>query len=348
MKPLPGGLDEAWRVSTPGARLKALRSAAERAREALLGSGPVRAVQTRKLQAFPYPSLYAFSGGALSPAPFVVMTNRMQVIQFDEDGATKTLLFNPSDVERDRAATFYANLQKTMGAAQKPLEKLMLPSHGTVPQHLEQLGLTPSDVDYVAYDHLHVQDLRRWLGGGEPAFFPNAKLLVTKAEWETTRDLHPMNAAWYVPKGCDGIAPERVVFVPGSVLLGPGVALLSTPGHTLGNMSLAVVTPAGPFVVSENGVATESYTPLLSRIPGVRAYCERMGYEVILNGNTREGSLDQYSSMIVEKLVAGPAREDPTYVAFCPSSELTASMMAPGLSPTFSFIPPDHGTLSRS
>jgi len=348
MKPLPGGLDEAWRVPTPGARLSALRTAAARAREALLNTGPVRAVQTHKLQAFPYPSLYAFSGGAMSPAPFVVMTNRMQVIQFDEDGALKTLLFNPSDIERDRAATFYANLQKTMGAAQRPLEKLMLPAHGTVPARLEQLGIRPADVDYVAFDHLHVQDLRRWLGGGEPAFFPKAKLLVTRAEWEATRDLHPMNAAWYVPNGCDGIAADRVVFLEGSVLLGPGVAILSTPGHTLGNMSLAVVTPSGPFVVSENGVATESYTPLLSRIPGVRAYCERMGYEVILNGNTREGSLDQYSSMIVEKIVAGPAREDPAYVAFCPSSELTASLMAPGLSPTFSFVPPDHGTFFRS
>lgn len=348
MKPLAGGLDEAWRISSPGERLRALRRAAAAARDALLATGPVRAVQTHKLQAFPYPSLYAFSGGALSPAPFVVMTNRMQVVQFDEDGALKTLLFNPSDIERDRAATFYANLVHSMGALQKPLERVMLPSHGDVPSHLAKLGLLPEDVDYVAFDHLHVQDLRRWLGGGEPAYFPKATLLVTKAEWEATRDLHPMNSVWYVPNGCDGISPQRVRFLDGSVLLGPGVAILSTPGHTLGNMSLAVVTPEGPFVVSENGVATESYTPLQSRIPGVRAYCERMGYEVCLNGNTREGSLDQYSSMVVEKIVAGPARADPTYVSFCPSSELTSSMMAPGLSPTFSFIPPDCGTLVRS
>jgi glyoxylase-like metal-dependent hydrolase (beta-lactamase superfamily II) len=347
MKTLDGGLDEAWRISSPGERVRRLRTAAAAARDALLNTGPARAVQTHKLQAFPYPTLYAFSGGALSPAPFVVMTNRMQVVQFDEDGVKKTLLFNPSDVERDRAAIFYANLQKAMGAMQKPLEALMLPSYGTVPAHLEKLGLEPADVDYIAYDHLHVQDLRRWLGGGEPAFFPNAKLLVTRAEWEQTNDLHPMNRVWYVPHGLDGIDERaRVRFIDGSVLLGPGVAILSTPGHTLGNMSLAVVTAKGPFVVSENGVATESYTPLQSRIPGVRAYCERMGYEVSLNGNTREGSLDQYSSMIVEKIVAGPCPADPTYVSFCPSSELTSSMMAPGLSPTFSFTPPDHGTLS--
>ena len=69
-------------------------------------------------------------------------------------------------------------------------------------------------------------------------------------------------------------------------------------------------------MVSENGVACESYTPLQSQIPGVRSYAERMGYEVVLNGNTREDSLDQYSSMVVEKIVAGPAKDDPTFVAF--------------------------------
>lgn len=345
MTPLPD-LDDAWRTSSPGARVRALREAAPRARDALLDSGSVAAVTTRKLQAFPYPSLYAFSGGTLSPAPYVVMTNRMQVVQFDEAGVRKTLLFNPSDLERDRAALFYANLARSMGAAQKPLERLMLPQHATVPEVLAQLGLRPESIDYLAYDHLHVQDLRRWLGTAtEPAFFPNAKLLVAKAEWEETRDLHPMNRVWYVPDGCAGIDEARVQFVEGSVLLGPGLALLATPGHTLGNMSLAVVTPKGQFVVSENGVATESYTPALSRIPGVAAYAERMGYEVVLNGNTREGSLDQYASMLVEKIVAGPLRDDPSFVAFAPSSELTASLMAPGLAPTFTFTPPDHGTL---
>jgi hypothetical protein len=57
---------------------------------------------------------------------------------------------------------------------------------------------------------------------------------------------------------------------------------------------------------------------------------------VILNGNTREGSLDQYTSMVLEKTLAGPSRTDPPFVNFLPSSELTGSVMAPGLSPTFS------------
>ena len=108
-------------------------------------------------------------------------------------------------------------------------------------------------------------------------------------------------------------------------------------------MSLCVVTPKGPFVVSENGVSPESYVPMESRIAGVRAYAEQMRFEVVLNGNTREDSLDQYSSMIVEKLVAGPCASNPAFPAVATSSELTASIFAPGLSPTFTFTPTDVG-----
>jgi glyoxylase-like metal-dependent hydrolase (beta-lactamase superfamily II) len=338
---LPGGLDAAWAEPWPAERLRKLRRAAEATRRELLGGGPVSACITRNLVTFPYPTRYAFSGAALSPAPMVMMTNRMQVVQFDHGGRRRTLLFNPSDVERNKAATFYARLQERFGG---PLsERVMSTRHGSVQEHLAALNLSPADVDYLAYDHLHVQDLRGWLGGPNPVF-PNAKLLVHEAEWEETRDLHPMNAVWYVP-GATEIDPGRVQTFKGSVRLAPGLALVATPGHTLGNMSLFVVTPGGTFVTSENGVATESYTPEHSTVPGVAAGCEAMGYEVVLNGNTREGSLDQYSSMVVEKILAGPSQQDPRFCAFCPSSELTPSLFAPGLSPTYRHLPPDTGTL---
>jgi glyoxylase-like metal-dependent hydrolase (beta-lactamase superfamily II) len=339
---LPGGLREAWQEPGAAARLRKLRRAALATREALLADGPVLACSTYRLVTFPYPTTYAFSSGALSPAPFVMMTNRMQIVQFEHEGRRKTLLFNPTDVERSRAAIFYADLARKFGDF---LSKKVIPTfYGKVEEHLARAGLTPADVDYIAYDHLHVQDLRRWLGGAGPAYFPNAKLLVMKAEWDEVNDLHPMNLVWYVPDGCK-VPQDRVVLLDGDVKLGRGVAILDTRGHTLGNMSLCVVTPDGPFVVSENGVAPESYAPMQSRIPGVRAYAERMGFEVVMNGNTRESSLDQYSSMIVEKTVAGPSKIDPTFPAIAPSSELTSSLLAPGLSPTFCFSPPDVGTI---
>jgi hypothetical protein len=345
-RPLPS-LAEARAERVPGLRLHQLRRAAQEAREAFVAGGPVAAVATCDLITFPYPTLFAFSGAALSPAPYVMMTNRMQVVQFLEEGERRTLLFNPSDYERGYAAPFYRSLRERYGAFVS--DKVMSTRHGTVQSHLAALGLKPEDVDYIAYDHLHIQDVRGWLGSeGAAAYFPRAKLLVQRAEWEGARNLHPMQEVWYVPNGTAGVPEERVVLLDGDVWLGPGAAILSTPGHTLGNMSLAVATDREVFVVSENGVATESYTPLLSGIPGMRGFAEHMGQEVVLNGNTREHSLDQYSSMVVEKLFAGPSLVEGAFVNFHPSSLLTASMLAPGLSPTVVLPAPNFGDVRPS
>ena len=329
-------LEEAWRERVAGLRLERLRKAAAEAREALLRQVVVDGLATCPLITFPYPAMFAFSGAALSPAPYVMMTNRMQVVQYrDWDGRPRILLFNPTDYDRGEKAPFFARLIERYGEFIS--RRVMRTRHGTVVQHLETLGLRPEDVDYLAFDHLHVQDIRGWLGGeGAGAFFPRARLLVQRAEWEGTANLHPMQVPWYVPDGIKGVPEERVVLIEGDAWLGQGVAIVSTPGHTMGNMSLAVVTDRGLFVVSENGVATESYTPERSAIPGVRASAAHLGYEVVLNGNSREHSLDQYSSMVVEKVLAGPSRVDGGYVNFFPSSELTASLLAPALSPTFS------------
>ncbi|WP_141325883.1 hypothetical protein [Myxococcus sp. AB025B] len=340
-RPLPF-LAEAHAETLPGPRLQKLRRAALQARERFVQEGPVAAVATCELVTFPYPSLFAFSGAASSPAPYVMMTHRMQVVQFvDANGERRTLLFNPTDYERGQAAPFYRSLRERYGAFVS--DKVMSTQHGTVQSHLASLGLTPGDVDFLAFDHLHIQDLRGWLGGdGLSAYFPRAKLLVQRAEWEMVKDLHPMQSVWFVPGGAD-IPEERVVLLDGDTWLGTGAAILSTPGHTRGNMSLAVATSREVFVTSENGVATESYTPLLSAIPGVRRFAEHMGWEVVLNGNSREDSLLQYSSMVVEKLFAGPSAVEGAFVNFHPSSLLTSHLLAPGLSPTIVLPAPNFG-----
>ena len=338
-------LDEAWGRTVPGERLRALRAAAPRVREALLASGPPTAVATFPLLTLPYPAEYAFSGAATSPAPYIQVTHRVTVVQFqDWEGQKRTLLFNPSDAERGAKTPFYAMLIQRYGAFLS--HKVLSRVHGTVLSHLGALGLSVGDVDYLSYGHLHLQDVRGWLGAeGIPGVFPRARLLVDRREWASTRDLHPMQFVWYPPEGTKGVDDRRVLLLDGDAWLGPGVALLRTPGHTLGNRSLAVVTEAGLFVTSENAVATECYVPMQSAIPGVREWAEKMGHEVILNGNTREHSLDQYASMVLEKLLAGPSQVDPAYPNVFPSSELTASLWAPGLSPTFQLAPPSLGAI---
>lgn len=339
LQPIPE-LREAWATANLAERHRRLRNAATAARERFLSSGQALAFHTCPIATFPYPTSFAFQGAALSPAPYVMVTSRMVVVQYvDHEGERRTLLFNPTDEERAEKAPFYATFKQRYGTILA--ERVLTKRHKTVGKHLEALGLSPDEVDYIAFDHLHLQDVRGWLGSyDDAAFFPRAKLLVQPAEWALAHEPHPMQAPWFVAGGCDGIDAARVVFLSGDTSLGAGVALLDTRGQTPGHMSLAVHTEKGVYVVSENGVATECYTPEASEIRGLARYAKNLGQEVILNGNTRESTPDQYASMVVEKLFAGPNADEPAFVNVYPSAELTASVMAPGLTPTFT-----HGEL---
>jgi len=173
---------------------------------------------------------------------------------------------SPTDHDANRQTPFYKRLAERAPTWVQPI---VAPQFNTVESVLQTCGLRPEDIDYISYDHLHTQDVRRWLAGPKP-YFPKAQLLVHKQEWASTLSLLPIQAEWYCPQGIAGIPAERVVTFEGSLSLGPGVALIHTPGHTEGNHSLAARVPDGIRVTSENGVGVDAYEPKNSRINAVR------------------------------------------------------------------------------
>ena len=240
----------------------------------------------------------------------------------------KTLLVSPSDHERAIETPYFRRLK---GSMPQFLENLVIKRYATMPQVLEKIGLAPGQVDYITYDHLHTQDLRRWLGANDaPALLSNARLLVHAREWDCARDLTPYQRDWYCPDGIAGISEDRLVRFEGSVMLGDGIALVHTPGHTEGNHSIVVHTDEGLWVISENGISVDAYAPKLSTLWGVARYAQAVGTEVIINGNTLESAVDQYISMIQELSIAGPSKRDQRYPNIFPSSELAPSWMFPG------------------
>ena len=337
-------LDEAWAASCAGERLSRVRRAAPHLRERILESGRVVSVRTFDNSELPYPTAFAFGGAASSPVPYLVMTNRMNLVQFaTPDSGMKTLLFNPTDVPRSAETPFFADLRGRMGQRLSTLLARRLARPSAV-EHLVSLGLRAEDVDYIAFDHLHTQDVRGHLGtaGGPPAeavraVFPRAKLLVSRPEIDILRELHPLQRSWYVADGVRGVPPDRIIACEGDVLLGKGVALVRTPGHTVGNWSLVLHTDNGVWAVSENGIACDSYAPDHSRIPGLRRHAQRDRAEVVLNSNTLEGRNEQYTSMVLEKALVDRARDAPDFYQHLASSELTATPFTPGLSPTHRF-----------
>lgn len=342
--------DKAHDSSHPGSRLAAVKSAAIKLREAMLSEKSARYYQTVDLIRVPYPTKYGLLNACTVPTPFMHILNRLFIVQFDSPTGIKTLLFSPSDIDGNRETPYFKRLSEKFGPSwlRERTEHLMAPVYHRVEDALQQAGLRPDDIDFISYDHLHTQDLRKWLGSGNtPGYFPRAKLLVMQQEWDSTLDLLPPQKDWYCPNGIDGIDRKRVVLLKKSVLLGEGVALVATPGHTEGNHSLVVNTEAGLLVSSENGVSADNYSPLNSSIPGVRDYAMATGMEVILNGNTLEGGLDQYISMVMEKTLAGPCQQNTDFYNFVPSSELSAYWLLPGLKPTFGFGPMKFGTLTK-
>jgi hypothetical protein len=326
-----------------GRALTLIREAAPSFRESFRATGTPDLVETHDLVSLPYPTKFGLFRAALTPSPFLTITNRLLLVRWRADGKLKTLLFEPSDHELGENTPYFRRLTAGMP---KFARTLTVTVHSTVLDAVRTAGIDPSDVDYLVFDHLHTQDVRRLVGTTAPQgdisptdplqpWFPNAKLIVQRSEIEAMADLHPLQRPWYQPETYADLRPQALSIVEGDVQLGPGVAILATPGHTLGNQSLVLNTSTGIWASSENVIAAECLTPELSRIGGVARWAHRWGQEVIVNANTIESTAAQYNSCVKEKLIVDRSVADPRFLQFFPSSELTRNLTSPGTAPTF-------------
>lgn len=333
----------------PGARLRAAREAGLRFRAEFPASGMPASIVTCDLVTLPYPTRFGLFRATRAFAPFLSITNRMLVIRWtDSNGRPRVMLFEPSDVELGRNTPYFAALLRRTPTL---VANYVTTIHGTVLEHLARLGIQPAEVDYLLFDHLHTQDLRRWVGttafqadlGEQPkAIFPNAKVIVQRDELLGMADLHPLQQPWYQPQAYRDVPLTAFHPIDGPVLIGPGVAILKTPGHAFGNQSLALNTSTGIWVSSENVIATECLTPEHSKLPGLAAWSRTWQQEVILNANSIEATADQYNSLILEKTIVDRAQGDSRFLQFFPSSELTPMWTNPGTSPTFRHLAITH------
>ncbi len=339
-----------------GDQLRLVREEGARFRQAFAATGMPEYVESFDLARVPYPTRFGFFRAHGGASPLLTFTNRLVVVRWrDASGSRKTMLWEPSDVALGQNTPFFAAM-----IARTPKWALSVGfRHFADPiDHVRRIGIDPAEVDYLAFDHLHTQDCRRLVGTNGPApdlspsspvppMFPNAKLLVQRAEWDLVRNMHPWQARWYQAATYDDLRDGVVQLIEGDVLLGPGVALLSTPGHSTGMMSLVLRTTTGIWASSENVIATEMLTPEHSKIPGVRRAAAEWGLEVILNGNTLENTARQYNSCVKEKSVVDRSAADSRFLQFFPTSELTRNALMWRTSPTFAFGRLHHGEMVR-
>lgn len=307
----------------------------------------VEYMETFDLISVPYPVRSAFGNTTRLFNPYLYVTNRLMVLQFNTPSGLKTMLFSPSDINGNVKTPHFQSMRKVFGKFKDILQPIIAPVHSSVEQVLNKIGLQPEDIDFICYDHLHTQDLRKWLGSFEqPAYFPNAKLLVMNQEWEAVKDLLPLQRNWHCPNGVEGIHPDKVIPLHSSIMLGDSLALIQTPGFTQGSLSLVINTPKGVLVCSQNGISADNYSPQHSTIYGLADFAQQHNMAVIPNGLQPELRLDQYISMILEKTVADKHPNDSRFSYIVPSSELSPRWQPFALAPTLSFGEIKFGELS--
>jgi hypothetical protein len=313
--------------------------------------GPlVRAVRTVDVLEHSLPSRLVLAGAATPIGSRVTLIHRMLVVSFDGDGGDRrTLVWEPQIAESVAATPMHAlgvmRAPLALASRSNPVRQLC-----PLERAIERCGIQPAHVDFVASGDLRGHDLRRLAGTVRPladehqprvGVFAHASLLVQGPELETAGAPHPLQAPWYVPKAAEDLLADRVTVLDGDHELGGGVALIATPGLSAGHQSLALNTPGGIWIVSGNGVASDCWQPLLSKMPGVRRSAESERREAMLAAGTVHDSLALYDSLARERSLADASPEDPRWLTILPDRELAPRRLQWPAVPTFS-----HGGLS--
>ena len=113
-----------------------------------------------------------------------------------------------------------------------------------LPTVMQEAGVSPDDIDIVAFSHLHFDHTgwNTWDNDGTPVpQFPNARHLIQQTEWDywTSSD-ELRQGAGYDNVLAPIVDAGLVDFVEGEHALTSEVITVPTPGHTPGHVSFAV------------------------------------------------------------------------------------------------------------
>ena len=141
---------------------------------------------------------------------------------------------------------------------------------GRLLQELQSVGVSPGDINTVFFSHLHFDhvgwNLTHESGSSPRATFPNARYVAHRADWEVFQQPEVMEL--FPPHWDLALGPLRDLGVldllDGERNLTSEITAISTPGHTPGSMSLAIVSGGqrayimgdvfhGPAQVTETG-----------------------------------------------------------------------------------------------
>lgn len=136
-----------------------------------------------------------------------------------------------------------------------------MPSAGTMQDSLDALGVASEDITHVVFTHAHPDHLWGVLDDFDDPVFPDAQLMIAKAEWdywihpETVNTIGEARASFVVgaARRLEAVEDQMVMFVDGQEIL-PGVMAHATPGHTPGHMSFEIREGANSVMVGGDAI----------------------------------------------------------------------------------------------
>jgi glyoxylase-like metal-dependent hydrolase (beta-lactamase superfamily II)/uncharacterized protein (DUF1499 family) len=187
------------------------------------------------------PKLYVFDCGKITvadPSAFSLTA---------EEAGTDELFVPCYLIEHEKGRLLWdAGLPASVAQAGGRVEEsdMVMTLERTLDQQLAELDLEPSDIDLVAFSHLHFDHC------GHANLFTDSTLLIQRAEYEAAFGADPI--AVFDPTLYSDLADNQTVLLAGDhdVFGDDSVRILSTPGHTPGHQSLLVRLASGPIVLS--------------------------------------------------------------------------------------------------
>src|SRR5262249_10130271 len=117
--------------------------------------------------------------------------------------------------------------------------------NGSVADALAGLDMTPGDIGLVINTHLHFDHC------GQNAVFSHAPCHVQRAELARAKRESPELYDWF------GFMNARWELLDGDTEILPGLAVITTPGHTVGHQCVVVASDGQPALL----IGDAAYTP---------------------------------------------------------------------------------------
>ena len=122
-----------------------------------------------------------------------------------------------------------------------------MPSAGSVLESLDAAGLAPEDITHVVFTHAHPDHIWGLIDDFDEPVFYEATYMMGRAEWDYWWDPETINTIGDARAAFAAGAKRRMEFIEDTVEffddgqeILPGIAAVSTPGHTPGHMAFEV------------------------------------------------------------------------------------------------------------